>query len=221
MSDIILDKNFILTMLPIFQKAFLLTLKISFYGIAGAILLGFLIALIMYYKIPYIIMLSRVYIEISRNTPLIIQLFFLYFGLAYWIQIPNFWCAVIGIVFLGGGYMAESFRLGLQSVKYSQIESALSLGLNKMQILRFIVLPQSITLAIPSICANVLFLIKETSIVGVIALEDLMSVTKNIIGIYSQTNEALIMLIIAYLIILLPLSLIFSYIESYYRHYIL
>ncbi|RDU67511.1 polar amino acid ABC transporter permease [Helicobacter didelphidarum] len=219
--NLILDKDFIISMLPLFQKAFFLTLEISFYGISFAILLGFVIALIVYYRIPYLFGLSRVYIEISRNTPLIIQLFFLYFGLAYWVEISNFWCAIIGVTFLGSSYMAESFRLGFVSIKDSQIESALSLGLSKIQILKFIIFPQSITLALPSICANVLFLIKETSIIGVIGLQDLMSVTKEIIGNYGQTNEALFMLIIAYLVVLLPLSFLFSWLEYFFRKYVL
>lgn len=217
----LIDIDFIISKLPVFERAFFLTLKISCYGIFGAIILGFLIALILYYRIAYLSTLSRIYIEISRNTPLIIQLFFLFFGLAYWIEIPNFWCAVIGVVFLGGSYMAESFRIGFESIRFSQIESALSLGFSQAQIFRFIIFPQSIALSVPSICANVLFLIKETSIVGVIALDDLMSVTKNIISVYSQTNEALVMLILSYLIVLLPLSIIFSCLESFYRKHIL
>ncbi len=213
----ILDFDFIIDILPIFWKALVLTLKISLYGIIGAIIVGFLSSIIIYYSIKPFTWIINIYIEISRNTPLIIQLFFLYFGLSYWIEIPNFWCAVIGVIFLGGSYMAESFRLGLQSVKKSQIESALSLGFSNLQILCFIIFPQSIPLSIPSICANVLFLIKETSIVGIIALEDLMSVAKEVIGNYGQTNEALFLLVCSYLIVLLPLSIIFSFLENTYR----
>lgn len=216
-----LDMDFIVSILPLFWKALLLTLEISCYGIFGAILLGFIASLMLYYQIRPFVWITRIYIEVSRNTPLIIHLFFLYFGLSYWIEIPNFWCAVIGVIFLGGSYMAESFRLGLESVRHSQIESALSLGFSKMQILRYVIFPQSIPLSIPSICANVLFLIKETSIVGVIALQDLMSIAKEVISNYGQTNEALFLLIVAYLIVLLPLSFIFSKLEHHYRRNIL
>ncbi len=215
--DTFLDISFVVDILPLFYNALVLTLKISLYGVIGAIFVGFVSSIVIYYNVKPLTWAVNIYIEISRNTPLIIQLFFLYFGLSYWIEIPSFWCAVIGVIFLGGSYMSESFRLGLQSVKKVQIESALSLGFSNFQIFRYIIFPQSIPLSTPSICANILFLIKETSIVGIIALEDLMSVTKEVIGNYGQTNEALFLLICSYLIVLLPLSLLFSYIESIYR----
>lgn len=217
----ILDINFIIDILPLFLRALFLTLKISFYGIFGAIIVGFLASLVLYYKIRPLVCITRIYIEVSRNTPLIIHLFFLYFGLSYWIEIPNFWCAVLGVTFLGGSYMAESFRLGLESVRKTQIESALSLGFSRFQILRYVIFPQSVPLSIPSICANVLFLIKETSIVGVIALQDLMSMAKEVISNYGQTNEGLFLLICCYLVVLLPLSIIFSKLEHYYRRNLL
>lgn len=217
----ILDIEFVVSILPLFWKALLLTLQISLYGIIGAIIVGFIASLILYYQVRPLVAITQIYIEISRNTPLIIHLFFLYFGLSYWVELPNFWCAVLGVIFLGGSYMAESFRIGLQSVRHTQIESALSLGFSKPQILRYIIFPQSIPLSIPSICANVLFLIKETSIVGVIALDDVMSIAKEVISNYGQTNEALFLLIAAYLIVLLPLSLLFSLLEGYYRRRVL
>lgn len=221
MDNNILNIDFMISVLPLFWKALLLTMQISCYGIIGAIFVGFIASLVLYYQIHPLVWITRIYIEVSRNTPLIMHLFFLYFGLSYWIEIPNFWCAVIGVIFLGGSYMAESFRIGLQSVRQTQIESALSLGFSRIQILRYIIFPQSIPLSIPSICANVLFLIKETSIVGVIALQDLMSIAKEVISNYGQTNEALFLLICAYLVVLLPLSLIFSMLERYYRHHLL
>lgn len=215
-----LDIDFIISILPLFQKAFVLTLEISFFGILFAIILGFCLSLILYYNVKYAKSAARFYIEISRNTPLIIQLFFLYFGLYYFVELSNFTCAIIGVTFLGGSYMAESFLLGLKSVKKSQLESALALGFDRMQILRFVILPQGLTLSFPAICANVLFLIKETSIVGVIGLQDLMSFAKELIGNYAMTNEALFLLIVAYIIILLPLSIAFSYLESWYRKHL-
>ncbi|MWV61048.1 ABC transporter permease subunit [Helicobacter saguini] len=215
-----LDIDFIISILPLFQKAFILTIEISFFGILFSIILGFLLSLILYYRIRFFQSIARFYIEISRNTPLIIQLFFLYFGLYYFVELSNFTCAIIGVTFLGGSYMAESFLLGLKSVKKSQIESALALGFNRVEILRFVILPQGLGLSMSAICANVLFLIKETSIVGVIGLQDLMSFSKELIGNYAMTNEALFLLIVAYIIILLPLSIIFSYLESWYRKHL-
>ena len=114
--------------------------------------------------------------------------------------------------------MCETFRSSLQSIEKIQIESALSLGLSKVEIIRYILLPLAFSISIPSFSANIIFLIKETSVVTVIALADLMYVTNNIIGNYYKTNEALFLLVSAYLVVLLPISLFFSYLEKRLRY---
>ena len=151
----------------------------------------------------------------SRNTPLLIQLFFLFYGLPKMgIKLSGFTCGVIGLTFLGGSYMAEAIRGGLEAVSKGQIESGLSIGLTRFQTLRYIILPQAISIAIPSIGANCLFLLKETSIVGAIAVADLMFLAKDIIGMEYKTIEALFLLVVFYLIILLPISILISYLEK-------
>lgn len=87
--------------------------------------------------------------------------------------------------------------------------------------MRYVILPQSLGVALPSIGANVIFLLKETSVVGVIALADVMFVTKDIITNYYKTNEALLMLILSYLVVLLPLSFVFSLLEKSYKKRVL
>lgn len=103
--------------------------------------------------------------------------------------------------------MAESLRSGLGSVEKTQIEAAAGLGMNPCLIMREGIFPQALAVSIPGVCANVIFLIKETSVVSGIALEDLMYVTKDLIGLYYETNEALVMLVLFYLILLLPVSI--------------
>lgn len=113
--------------------------------------------------------------------------------------------------------MCESFRLGLQSVGKAQIESALSIGLNPIGLIVYVVIPQALSVALPSIGANVIFLVKETSVVGILALADVLYVSKDIINVYGKTYEALFMLLLAYLVILLPLSILFSVLEKNMR----
>lgn len=114
--------------------------------------------------------------------------------------------------------MAEVFRSGLENVSTIQKESALALGMKKSQVLIHIILPQALANSIPAICANMIFLIKETSVFSAVALADLMFVTKDLIGIYYKTDEALFMLVIAYLVILLPVSLLCSLVERRIRY---
>ena len=114
--------------------------------------------------------------------------------------------------------MAESFRAGLESVGKAQLESGLSIGLSRFQLARYVVLPQAFSVTLPSLGANAIFLLKETSIVGVIAIPDLMHVTQDLIGMYYQTAESLLMLVLSYLVVLLPLSLFLSWLERRVRY---
>jgi len=212
------DWGFIEKFTPMYAEAAKLTLRIGFVGIVLALAAGFVCALIRFERVPVLKSLALLYIELSRNTPLLVQLFFLYFGLPkLGVHISGEACAVLGLVFLGGSYMAEAFRAGLEGVAPSQAESAAALGFTRRQILRFVVFPQALATSVPAIVANVIFLIKETSVFSVVALPDLMYVAKDLIGLYYKTDEALFMLVISYLIILLPISLLATYLERRMR----
>ena len=154
-----MDIAFITKYLPMYEKAAILTVKIGFIGIAFAILVGLFCAIVQYQKIPIVRQLVMVYIEISRNTPLLVQLFFLYYGFPkIGIALQPESCGVVGLAFLGGSYMAEAFRSGLESVAVIQRESALSLGMKPLQVMCYIVLPQAVSISIPAFVANVIFL---------------------------------------------------------------
>lgn len=214
-----LNFEFMAEYLPWYVDAAKLTVRVSLWGILLAILVGVLCAVLRYYRVPVLHRIVSLYIEISRNTPLLVQLFFLYFGLP---KLGIIWsgetCAVVGLAFLGGSYMAESLRSGLQSIEKTQIESAQSLGMGRLMTMKEVILPQALAISVPGLVANVIFLIKETSVVSGIALADLMYVTKDLIGLYYETDEALLMLVIAYLIILLPVSLLAAVLERRLRY---
>lgn len=209
-----MDFQFIEKYVPLYVAAGKLTLCIACIGIVLSILIGILASAVLYYRIPLLKRLVSVYVELSRNTPLLVQLFFLYFGLPKMgIRWSSEVCGIVGLSFLGGAYMTESFRAALSTVEKGQLESAKSLGLNPIQILRYVLLPEAITVAIPSIVANMIFLIKETSVFSGIALKDLMYEAKDLIGLYYKTEESLVMLVVAYLIILLPVSILGTVLE--------
>lgn len=213
-----MNYDFIIKHIPMYVKAAKLTLSIGFIGIIISIFIGLVLSIIRYYKVPVLSKIAGAYIELSRNTPLLIQLFFLYFGLPQLgIKLSSVTCAVIGLSFLGSSYMAEAFRSGFEATSTSQIESGISLGLDNRQLIRYVILPQAFSVAVPSISANIIFLLKETSVFSAVALADLMFVAKDLIGLYYKTDEALFMLVVSYLIILLPISLLLSYIERRVR----
>ncbi len=213
-----MDFNFIQKFLPMYAEAARLTLIIGVIGIVLSAIIGLVCALVKYYRVPVARKIASAYIELSRNTPLIVQLFFLYFGLP---KAGIVWsseaCGIIGLAFLGGSYMAESFLGGLRSVGRIQLESAESLGFRRLQTMRYIVVPQAATVSVPAICANIIFLLKETSVFSAVSLADLMYVAKDLIGMYYNTWEALLMLVAAYLVLILPISIVFTILERRLR----
>ena len=213
------DWEYMAKILPLYGKAAVLTVRIGVLGIFFAILTGLLCSVIRQKRIPVLRQLTSVYIELSRNTPLLVQLFFIYYGLPkIGIRTDPETCGIAGLAFLGGSYMAEAFRSGLEAVGKIQHESALSLGLTGMQAFRYVILPQAFAISFPGITANVIFLLKETSVFSAISLMDLMFTAKDQIGLYYRTTECLVLLVLFYLVILLPVSLLGSLIERRIRH---
>lgn len=202
-----------------YVKAFFLTVKIGWIGIALSLLIGIVAAFILHFKIPVLAQLVKVYVEIFRNTPLLVQLFFIYFGLPkVGLSISAEVCGAVGLGLLGGSYMAESFRSGLEAVPILQMESALALGMNRSQMFRSVILPQAFSISVPAIVANIIFLLKETSVFSAISLMDLMFTAKDLIGLYYKTTESLFLLVVFYLILLLPISILGSLLERRLRY---
>ena len=214
-----MDFDFIKEVIPLYVEATWLTLRIGFIGIILSFITGIFCAVVRYWKIPVLNVIVRVYTEISRNTPLLIQLFFLYFALPrLGVKLSGEQCGIIGLTFLGGSYMAETVRSSLETVGRPQLESGMCVGLNKIQLVRYVVLPQALSVSVPGLVANIIFLLKETSVFSAVALADLMYVAKDLIGLYYKTEESLFLLVIAYFIILLPISLLSRFIEMRLRY---
>lgn len=199
--------TFVRQVIPLYSQATILTLRIAALGILLSVAVGLAAAAVRYVHLPVASLIAAAYTELSRNTPLLIQLFFLYFALPrLGVKLSSVQCAVAGLAFLGGSYMAETFRGALSTVSISQIESAQCVGLTNAQVGIFVVLPQAAAVSVPGVCANVMFLIKETSVFSAVALADLMFVAKDLIGLYYKTSECLILLAASYFILLLPVS---------------
>lgn len=205
--------------LPRFYEALLLTLKIGWLGILLALVLGIIGAAVIYFKVPIIRRIISIYIELFRNTPLLVQLFFIYFALPkIGIKITAEKCGIIGLGLLGGAYMIETLRSGLEAVEKVQYESAMSLGMTRLQVFFYIILPQAFNRSITGLVANIIFLLKETSVFSTISLMDLMFTAKDLIGMYAKTIECLTLLVVFYLIMLLPVSILGTFIERKVRY---
>lgn len=201
-----------------FAQGAKLALFLGFCAILLSLIIGLICSIVIYYKIPVLKTIAKIYIELSRNTPSLVQLFFLYYGLPkIGVMISAEMSAIVALSFLGGSYMAESFRSGLETVTRTQIESGMSIGLKRSQIFCHIIIPESLITAVPSLGANAIFLLKETSIVSAVALADITFVAKDIIGTRYYTTEALFMMVLSYLIILSPLVIGLYFIEKKVR----
>ena len=204
--------------IPLYWDAMLLTLKIGWTGILLSIIIGFVTALIRQHKIPVLSQFTRGYIELFRNTPLMVQLFFMYFALPrLGLPMNAESCGVLGIALFGGAYMAETVRSGIEAVDKGQMEGALSLGFSPIRAEMYVILPQAVATSVPAFTANIIFLLKETSVFSAISLMDLMFTAKDLIGLYYKTTECLLLLVIFYLIILLPVSALGSVVEKKLR----
>ncbi|MCI1903783.1 MAG: amino acid ABC transporter permease [Enterococcaceae bacterium] len=204
--------------IPQYAHALALTAKLGFWGVFFSLFLGLLISLIQYRNIPVLERICRIYIELSRNTPLLIQLYFLYYGFSkFGMKFSENTSAIIALTFLGASYMAEAFRGGLEAVPNSQLESGKAIGLNDHQLMRYVLLPQAVTVSVPAVGANIIFLVKETSILSAISILDVMNLTRDLIGMYYRTNEYLLLLVASYAILLIPLSLFLTWLERRVR----
>lgn len=214
-----MDWTIIQQALPAYGHGFVLTVWLSLVGIIGSIIVGVIASLLQYFKTPILSQIATAYVELARNTPLLIQLFFLYYALPVigW-RMSSVTAGIIGLIFLGGGYMAECFTGGFQGVTDSQINSGEALGMNRFQLARYVVFPQGFALSMPALAANVIFLIKETSIFTVIAIPELTNTALDLIGMYYRSNEYLLMLVIGYAIIMIPVILLLNWLERKVRY---
>ena len=211
-----MDWDVMISYLPRFWQALGLTLRVGWQGVAIAFVLGLAGAAALHLRV--LGRLVNAYVELFRNTPLLVQLFFIYFALPkLGLRVSPEGCGTWGQGMLGGAYMTETFRSGLESIPSIQAESAESLGLTRAQAFRYVILPQALSSSVPGLVANTVFLLKETSVFSTISLMDLMFTAKDLIGMYAKTIECLVLLVVFYLMMLLPVSLLGDWLERRLR----
>lgn len=162
----------------LFEGAWL-TLQLSVLGAALGLVVGLLAALARLSRFRLLSVLAGIYIWFIRGTPLLVQLFIIYYGLPQLgIQITAYAAAVLGLGFNGGAYMAESYRASIEAIPKGQMEAALSLGMTPALAMRRIIIPQALKIAIPSLGNQAIILLKDSSLASVIALSELLMVAK-------------------------------------------
>lgn len=209
----------ILRMLPPILDGTTVTLKLFVITLGLSLPLGLALALLRLSRWSSIRWLVGGYIWLMRGTPLMLQLLFIYFALPFvpvvGVSLPRFPSAVVAFALNYAAYFAEIFRAGIQSVERGQYEAAKSLGMSYAQTMRRVVLPQMVRHILPPISNETITLVKDTSLIYVLALNDLLRAARNIVQ-REFTVAPFVVAAVFYLIMTLVLTGIFQRLEQYY-----
>jgi len=195
-------------------KGLFVTIKISAVSLLTAFLLGLFSALLGVSDSFIGRILSYCYIQLIRNTPLIVQIFFIYFAVAPIFDISAFVSAVAALSLFEGAYISEILRSGIISINKGQWEAAWGLGLSKFQTYRYIILPLAARRTLPPLTGQAVSLIKDSALVSTISIYDLTMVGQSIISDTFLSFEIWFTVAFLYLIMTIPLSLLSGYIEK-------
>jgi polar amino acid transport system permease protein len=204
----------LLTLLP---SGIFYTLLVTLLGSASAIVVGLLVGLGKLSKNPFIRIPVSFYIEVLRGIPLLVLLFYIYYALGEFIHMPALVAAVAGFGFSYGAYMADVFRAGIEAVPKEQSEAARSLGMNEKQALFQIILPQAFRTIIPAIGNQTLGMLKDTSLVSVLAISDILRVGNEYATKHFNYFETYTYVALTYLLLTLLLSRGVQNLENRFR----
>lgn len=177
-----LDFGVILEYLPAIYDGIVMTVKISILSIILGTIFGILGALAKISECKILNIAADIYVEWIRNTPLLIQISFIYFGLGVFFNLSPLIASVIALSFFSGAYITEIIRAGIQAVHKGQHEAALSLGMTEYQAMFLVIMPQAIKRILPPLAGQFITLIKDSSLASVIAVTDMTYVAKNIVA---------------------------------------
>ncbi len=194
-------------------KGLLMTLHITWISLILTYIIGLVTALLRLSDSFIGRILARFYLELIRNTPLLVQLFFIYFVIAPILGIDRFFAAVLALSLFEGAYASEIYRSGIVSLPKGQWEAAHSLGLSTFDTYRKIILPQAIQRVLPPLTSQAISLIKDSSLVSVIAVYELTMQANAIVADTCLTFEIYFAIAGVYLILTIILSQIVGYME--------
>jgi polar amino acid transport system permease protein len=204
-----LDFSLVTKYIPYLLQAALVTLEISLLSIALGLILGLIVSLIKISKIQPFALIADFYIWIIRGTPLLVQLFIVYFGLPQLgIEIGPFTAAVVTLGFNSGAYFAEIYRAGILSVPKGQAEAAESLGMNYFMIMRRIILPQALRVSLPAMGNESITLLKDSSLASLVTVTELMMASQR----FASTNYAFMEFYIAAAVFYLVMTTFFAFV---------
>lgn len=197
----------------------LITFQVTIMSIVLALAIGLVTGLGRISHNKAINLLASTYVEVVRGIPLLVQLFYIYYALGHFVRVPDIYAAVIAMSFCYGAYMGEVFRAGIVSVDKGQTEAARSLGLNRSQTMFLVILPQAWRTILPPVGNEFIALLKDSSLVSIIAVSDLLRRGREFASESFYYFETYTMVALIYLVITLILSKAVSAMEERLSHY--
>ena len=194
-----------------------MTIKLTLIAFALALLLGLFVGIARLSHKSLIKVLSKIYVDVLRGIPLLVQIFFIYFGLGKILNLDRFLAGVIAIGVCYSAYLAEIIRAGIQAIHKGQHQAALSLGMTRYQTMRYVILPQSFRIIIPPVANEFIASLKDSSLVSIIGLRELTRAGREYYSQYFVDFQTWLVVGIIYLGMTLSLSRLVSYLEKKFK----
>jgi len=196
-----LDLNFILRNLPLFGKGLVVTVELSLLAILFAMVWGLVVAFGRMARARWLRTLAGAYIELVRDTPVLVQMYFIYFGFSMaGFGMSGFVSGLLALSLQNGGYIAEIYRAGIESISVKQVEGGKALGMSRWDVLSIVVLPQALVRVIPPLANQFIVIIKDTSLASAIAVADLTQIGKLLTERTAAAYEVFLTIAVLYLI---------------------
>lgn len=196
----------------------MVTFGVTISSIFFALIIGLIAGLGRISQIPLINRIATVYVEIIRGIPLLVQLFYIYYALGNWVKLSGPAAAILAMSICYGAYMAEIFRAGIQAIPKGQMEAALALGLSRAQAMQKVILPQTIKVILPPIGNEFIALLKDSSLVSILAVSDLLRRGREFASTSFRYFESYTVVALIYLVMTLFFSRLVAMMEERLRH---
>lgn len=190
------------------------TFEVTLLSIAFALVVGLLTGIGRISRIRVINRIATIYVEVIRGIPLLVQIFYIYYALGKIIQVPDIMAAVIAMTVCYGAYLGEIFRAGIQSIHKGQMEAAIALGLTRGQALSRVILPQTVRVVLPPLGNEFIALLKDSSLVSILAVSDLLRRGREYASKTFYYFEALTVVALVYLVMTLFFSRLVALMEE-------
>lgn len=197
-----LDFNFIFRNLPLFGKGLVVTIELSLLATVFAMIWGLAVALARMADNRVLRTVSAGYIELVRDTPVLVQMYFIYFGFSMaGFGMTGFVSGLLALSLQNGGYIAEIYRAGIESISAKQVEGGKALGMSRWDVMTIVVLPQAVVRVIPPLANQFIVIIKDTSLVSAIAVAELTQIGKLLTERTAASYEVFMTIGVLYLIL--------------------